>query len=451
MRVSLILLALGAATFAQDDATDVATRFAVQERNAFLHYNRQEWDQAVAAFETQIAIFAGNPAPYYNIACCYGRQGKAARAATWLRLSIANGWRDLRHLEKDGDFAKVRGHAAYRAVVQHLAAVRRADPDPLPSPVAASASRPSESARMILATSGLAERALGADGALLMDHQVRRRLFVVLDRRMGRLTRYLAENGDASDAAVAAHARTATAMRYLLEADERGEADHGLRRASAALVLSTVEEFLRGWAGSPRTADVLYYRGYALRVLGAHDRAARQLLDVIEDEPDSAAAGRARVELCLAYREPARVKAAYATLERASPAFIRPQRARLAEARLVAKGLPAAAQAVAAKSTGHTLFVFVAADDPDSEAQLAVARDLAGYLGRDVLRVVVVPAGAPDETWLKEHTEGLDLAVRESTDLARAMWLPRIPWTVLAKGDQVVEFDPARKDLLLLK
>jgi tetratricopeptide (TPR) repeat protein len=425
-------LALGAAALGQDDALDVATQFAAQERNAFEHYNRKQWDAAVAAFETQIAIFSGNPAPYYNIACCYALQGKAERAATWLRLSIARGWRDLRHLERDPDFAKLRGHAAYQAVVKHLAEVRRRDPDPLPSPVAASASRPSESARMILTTSALAERALAADGALLMEHQVRRRLFVVLDRRMGRLTRYLAENGDARDADVAAHARTQTAMRYLLEADERDEADRGLRRAAAALVLSTVEEYLRGWAGAPSTADVLYFRGYALRVLGARDRAARQLLDVIEDDPASDAAGRARVELCVTYDDLAKLKAAYAALERDSPRFIRPQRARLAEARLRAKGLPDEAKAITAKTQGETLLLFVAAGDPDSERMLKQARGTG--------RVVVVPAGPPDEAWLKTHTEGYELAVREATGLARAMWLPRVPWGVLCRDGEVVKF-----------
>ncbi|MHC4550183.1 MAG: hypothetical protein ACYTEZ_15540 [Planctomycetota bacterium] len=76
MRFRLVTwLLLGGAVAAQDKG--VAERFLAQEEKAFVHYHRREWSRAIAAFEQQIAIFSGNPRPYYNIACCYGLQGDA--------------------------------------------------------------------------------------------------------------------------------------------------------------------------------------------------------------------------------------------------------------------------------------------------------------------------------------------------------------------------------------
>ncbi|MHC4819231.1 MAG: TPR end-of-group domain-containing protein, partial [Planctomycetota bacterium] len=198
--LALLLLAGGAAA---QDAT-LAERFLRQEQAAFVHFGKKEWPQAIAAFEQQLAIFSGNPRPYYNIACCYALQGEAERAATWLRLSIANGWRDAAHLGKDPDFDGVRRSQPFRKCLVELKRARRQDPAALPRRIRPELVAGAASAQAILPDSLRAENQLQSQQDLLGEHQYRKQLFQIYDIRMARLTRYLAENGDAPDADEAA-------------------------------------------------------------------------------------------------------------------------------------------------------------------------------------------------------------------------------------------------------
>ncbi|MHC4955860.1 MAG: tetratricopeptide repeat protein, partial [Planctomycetota bacterium] len=90
----LVLASSAAAQKAQIQAT-LGEQFLAQERAAFTLYEKKAWPDAVAAFEKQIALYADNPRPYYNIACVYALQGHADRAAVWLKLSIDHGWRNV--------------------------------------------------------------------------------------------------------------------------------------------------------------------------------------------------------------------------------------------------------------------------------------------------------------------------------------------------------------------
>ena len=242
--LALLLLAGGAVA---QDAT-LAERFLRQEQAAFVHFNRKEWPQAIAAFEQQLAIFSRNPRPYYyyNIACCYALQGDVERMATWLRLSITNGWRDAEHRGKDPDYDGVRQSEPFRGCLTLLERARRQDPAALPRRIPPEAVPGAGSARAILRESLLRENLLQPQQDLLAEHQYRKQLFRIYDIRMARLARYLTENGDAPDADEAAEARARTAMAYLVQATGDNEGDRELRDVAARDVLRSAEAFLRG-------------------------------------------------------------------------------------------------------------------------------------------------------------------------------------------------------------
>ncbi len=54
----------------------------------------------------------------YNLACCYGRQGKALPAAEVLMRAVNAGFTDISFIEKDQDFEKVRSSAAFQEALK---------------------------------------------------------------------------------------------------------------------------------------------------------------------------------------------------------------------------------------------------------------------------------------------------------------------------------------------
>jgi hypothetical protein len=452
--LTLLLLAGGAAA---QDAT-LAERFLRQEEAAFVHYNRKEWTRAIAAFEQQIAIFSRNPRPYYNIACCYALQGNVERAATWLSLSINNGWRDAEHLGKDPDFEQVRQSKPFKRCLARLERARRQDPAPMPQPIPPEAVSSASSARTILAASLLQENLLRPQEDLLTEHQYRKQLFHLYDRRMALLTRYLAENGDAADADEAAEMRVRTALSYLVRATGDAEQDRKLRDIAARYVLLSAEEFLRGYPCSPRLANVRYWRAHALARLRRPKPAERALRTLLADHGD--AAPQARVELCALLAD----HGSRGDLVREYAAFKKQWgdqplrgtvRIQLAKARLLAEGMPAAvAKALRAPAAGGEaplLFVFVSIHSVDSELRLKRLRELA-QAGR--IRPVVIGADAlqraSDEEvqrWLETHAPGM-AAIARGTEFFRELWLFKVPTLLLVRdGREVLAFDPTEAEL----
>lgn len=456
-----LALALLAALAAAQDTADLARRFLEAEQRAFAHFEREEWDLAIAGFEEQLAVFADNPRPYYNIACAYARQGHAARAATWLRLAIARGWRDAEHLAQDADFAAVRDSEPFRKCVAHLADVHRADPDPMPRRLAPDAVSSASSVRVILAASFLHEQSVRRAQVLLGEHDYRKRIFDAYDRRMAMLARYLMENGDARDADEAARARVDTATLYLEEADEDRAADGELIDLAARYVLATAEEFLRGYPGSPALAHVLLLRAHALRRLGRVEPAEAALRVIVADHPDADDALRARFQLCalLADADGRRdaLRAEFAALRELAKhnASVEATLAapELMKARLFAEGLPrAAAGKLLPVPESHPRYVvaFVGVGSSACERRLAELR--AADLGDALLVVVAIdPAGeaSAERTarWLREHAAGAR-TLSGRTAAWDALALSRVPTVLVVKSSgEVVAVDPTDAEL----
>jgi tetratricopeptide (TPR) repeat protein len=431
MRTGIAFLLLASAAIAQG-VEEVAQRYLAEEEAAFGHYRRKEFGKAVAAFERQIAIFPQNPRPYYNIACCYALEGDAARAGTWLTLSIERGWRDARHLAEDGDFDLVRQSPEYIAGLATLKRARDLDPDPMPRIVPAPAA---PSLRTAISASQIQEAAVRGMRRLYEQHEFRKRLFGVYDLRMAVLARYIMENGDALDAADAAAARVATAALYMAEAEGRGEPDRELREVGARYVLRTVEEFLRGYPGDPRLSGVLLARAVALETLGRDAEAIALLRTIRADHP--AAAPNAEVQLCALLPAGDELKEVYAALK----ARYGDEERGLMRARLLCEGMPdlldldAAVAARVAAHEGLVAYVFVAAGDTESERLLKALPEASA---RFLPVVVCVDEDAADlESWLAEHGRSFPAIPRGAAAIDR-VWLREVPAVVVAKKDGTV-------------
>jgi tetratricopeptide (TPR) repeat protein len=449
MRIAVTALLLLAAAAPAQDAAEVASRFLVQEQEAFAHYNAKDFPKAVAAFERQIATYADNPRPYYNIACCYALEGNAERAGTWLAISIQRGWRDARHLATDTDFDGIRQSPEYIVCLAKLKRARDIDPDPVPRDIAPGSVPPAPSVSVAVALSQLQEKAV-RDMRVLDDvHRFRKKLFEVLDRRMAVLARYIIENGDAADASEAAVARVGTAALYLAEAEGQGEPDLALREAGAAAVLRTAEEFLRGYPGDPLLPGVLLARAMALRALGRNAEAIAVLRTVRADHP--AAATRAEAELCALLPAGSELREVY----EAAKAKLGREGA-LMRARLLCEGMPDLLDldaSVAARVQAHeglVAYVFVACDDSASERML---RGLPPASDRFLPVVVCVNEDVQDaelDPWLREHGRGFP-AIARGAAAAERLWLNALPMAVVARRDgTVVAVDPDAAEFQLL-
>ncbi|MEM8883873.1 MAG: hypothetical protein AAGD14_07390 [Planctomycetota bacterium] len=273
-----LLLLLAAPIHAQERAD----RFLEAERMGFEAFEKKDFDAARAAFERQIAIFGDNPRPYYNIACAHALQGNAARAATWLELSIQRGWRNTKHLDADPDFDAIRKSPAFRrarALLDDLPAIEPQEIDPF-------STQPANSMRRLMAEAIITQAALDLDERLWEPEQIQARLYGHYDRIMARLARYLLENGDARDAHEAARERVRIASLYRLGNEES--------RPVAALIRRTAGEFVSGWPTSPHLHTVQLWRSY----VEPDAVAVPALRKLYADAGDGEVAIRALAELC---------------------------------------------------------------------------------------------------------------------------------------------------------
>lgn len=448
MRAPLAILLLAASAAAQEPE-DLARRFLAQEEEAFSHYRAKDFAKAVAAFERQIATYAENPRPYYNIACCYALEGNAERAGSWLAIAVQRGWRDARHLAEDRDFDGIRQSPEYIVCLAKLKRARDVDPDPMPGDVSPASVPPAPSVSTAIALSQLQEAAVRRMRVLDDTHRFRKRLFEVLDRRMAVLARYILENGDAPDAADAAVARVGTAALYLDEAEGRGEPDRALREAGAEAVLRTVEEFLRGYPGDARLPSVQLARAIALRTLGRNAEAIALLRAVRADHP--AAAATAEVELCALLPAGHELGEVYrAAKERLG------RNGALMRARLVCEGMPpildldATARARVEAHGGLVAYLFVAHGDTASERMLAGQPPASDRFLPVLVCITPEVTDAELDAWLREHGRALPV-IRNGSAAAERLWLNAVPLVIVARKDgTVVAVDPDAAELKLL-
>jgi len=437
---------LAATAFAQaDDNESRGERFLQLEEIAFGHFGKQEWNQAIATFEQQIAVHADNPRPYYNIACAYALQGNAERAAIWLKLSIDHGWRNASHLDQDGDWALVRESDAYKRVRAALDEVVRRDPPPLPHSIDPATAPPAPSVVRILAGAFIDEQRLELDPLLMEESQIRRRLFHFYDETMARLARYILENGDAPDAALAGRERVRIASLYRVRADEKAAGDAKLREVADRYIRISADEFVERWPGSPYLPDVLLWRAAA----ESPDGAIAAFEQIQRDFPGTEHAIRAaaeslmrragddRDELRLAYLS---FDAAYGQTELGRQLL----EGRLWRIRLQARGirdLPVQLfkPELPAADRGYLLLVIAIAGEPGSAEVIAGARQRSAALKGAPVGVIVLPQqlSAAQRAWVAKHAHGLHIA-SEPEPIARYLQVQEAPVLLEFRNGELV-------------
>jgi hypothetical protein len=82
----------------------------------------ERWNAAAVALQVAVDAKPESSPLWYNLACARARSGQPAKALEALQRAVDAGYRDLSHLEADGDLEAIRGEPGYRALVEGLRA-----------------------------------------------------------------------------------------------------------------------------------------------------------------------------------------------------------------------------------------------------------------------------------------------------------------------------------------
>jgi tetratricopeptide (TPR) repeat protein len=80
----------------------------------------KKYDQAVFVLSIATEIDPDSPYVWYSRAAAYARKGDRKKALADLRRAVEKGWKDAAALEKDEDFAGLRGEEGYKEIVKAL-------------------------------------------------------------------------------------------------------------------------------------------------------------------------------------------------------------------------------------------------------------------------------------------------------------------------------------------
>jgi tetratricopeptide (TPR) repeat protein len=83
----------------------------------FEHYNKQDWEGALAACHVALEKYPGNALILYNVACMQSMLGRGDEALDTLRESVEKWPRFKENAQKDDDFTSLREDARFVALV----------------------------------------------------------------------------------------------------------------------------------------------------------------------------------------------------------------------------------------------------------------------------------------------------------------------------------------------
>jgi tetratricopeptide (TPR) repeat protein len=98
-------------------------RIAALRSSAGTHYAARDWRACADAY-VELSELAGElgRSDAYNGACCLALAGDLDTALTWLERAASLGWRDVGHLQSDGDLVALHQHARWPEVVAKVQA-----------------------------------------------------------------------------------------------------------------------------------------------------------------------------------------------------------------------------------------------------------------------------------------------------------------------------------------
>lgn len=105
---------------------EVAADIAMDQGIRYLTIKK--YDKAIAEFNRVLEVQPENEIALYNLACAYALRGEKETALDYLEKSVAAGFEDVDHIEKDKDLESLRAEPRYRKIVEALRARRPASP-----------------------------------------------------------------------------------------------------------------------------------------------------------------------------------------------------------------------------------------------------------------------------------------------------------------------------------
>ena len=76
-----------------------------------------DYENAVKAFKKEMELDPKDPSPFYNLACCYAKQGREKDALQWLQKAIAAYPQYKQEAQKDDSFKKIKDSKGFKAII----------------------------------------------------------------------------------------------------------------------------------------------------------------------------------------------------------------------------------------------------------------------------------------------------------------------------------------------
>jgi len=84
---------------------------------AFGHYEKQAYKQAVEAYRAAFKLEQNNPGDLYNAGCAAALAGDSKQAFTWLNMAVSRGWVNMEHLQSDTDLTSLHNTKDWNELV----------------------------------------------------------------------------------------------------------------------------------------------------------------------------------------------------------------------------------------------------------------------------------------------------------------------------------------------
>jgi tetratricopeptide (TPR) repeat protein len=88
---------------------------------ALEYHQDEEYDESIRMFKRIFYSFPDHNVGYtsaYNVACGYSLKGDKKNAIKWLEISIKNGFRKFKHMERDTDLDNIRDEPEYKKLIK---------------------------------------------------------------------------------------------------------------------------------------------------------------------------------------------------------------------------------------------------------------------------------------------------------------------------------------------
>lgn len=88
---------------------------------ALEYHQDEEYDESIKMFKRIFYSFPDQNVGFtaaYNVACGYSLKGDKKNAIKWLEISIKNGFRNFRHMERDTDLDNIRNEPEYKELIK---------------------------------------------------------------------------------------------------------------------------------------------------------------------------------------------------------------------------------------------------------------------------------------------------------------------------------------------